>query len=174
VETLFGRRRYFPIFQARARTNREMVARAEREAINHPIQGTAADIIKLAMIALHRRLREGGYRARIILQVHDELLLEVPDEEVDAVRSLVVETMSSTVELDVPLKVEVSTGRNWLELKELAVCRYARFVSCARVAPAGARLQRGGNTGSAARRSGNAGSPAPTPTPAAVTSVTAR
>jgi DNA polymerase I len=117
VETLFGRRRYFPIFQARARTNREMVARAEREAINHPIQGTAADIIKLAMIALHRRLREGGYRARIILQVHDELLLEVPEEEVDAVRSLVVETMSSTVELDVPLKVEVSTGRNWLELK---------------------------------------------------------
>ncbi|MDT8307130.1 MAG: DNA polymerase I, partial [Anaerolineae bacterium] len=118
VETLFGRRRYFPIFQARARTNREMVARAEREAINHPIQGTAADIIKLAMIALHRKLQERGYKARIILQVHDELLLEVPEEELDAVRALVVETMSSTVELDVPLKVEVSTGRNWLELKE--------------------------------------------------------
>ena len=86
VETLFGRRRYFPIFQARARTNPEMVARAEREAINHPIQGTAADIIKLAKIALHRRLREGGYQARIILQVHDELLLEAPEEEVEEVR----------------------------------------------------------------------------------------
>ncbi len=118
VETLFGRRRYFPIFQARVRTNQEMVARAEREAINHPIQGTAADIIKLAMIALHRRLREGGYQARIILQVHDELLLEAPEDEVEAVRALVVETMSSTVELDVPLRVEVSTGRNWMELKE--------------------------------------------------------
>lgn len=117
VETLFGRRRYFPIFQARARTNPEMVARAEREAINHPIQGTAADIIKLAMIALHRRLREGGYQARIILQVHDELLLEAPEEEVEEVRRLVVETMSQTFELDVPLKVDVSVGRNWLELK---------------------------------------------------------
>lgn len=118
VETLFGRRRYFPIFQARARANPEMVARAEREAINHPIQGTAADIIKLAMIELHRRLREEGYRARIVLQVHDELLLEAPEEEVEAVRRLVVETMSQTVELDVPLRVDVSTGRNWLELKE--------------------------------------------------------
>ena len=117
VETLFGRRRYFPIFQARARTNPEMVARAEREAINHPIQGTAADIIKLAMIALHRRLREGGYQARIILQVHDELLLEAPEEEVEEVRRLVVETMSQTFELDAPLKVDVSVGRNWLELK---------------------------------------------------------
>jgi DNA polymerase I len=118
VETLFGRRRYFPIFQARSRANQELAARAEREAINHPIQGTAADIIKLAMIALHRKLREGGYQARMILQVHDELLLEAPEDEVEEVRALVVETMSSTFELDVPLKVEVSTGRNWMELKE--------------------------------------------------------
>ena len=69
------------------------------------------------MIALHRRLREGGYQARIILQVHDELLLEAPEEEVEEVRRLVVETMSQTFELDAPLKVDVSVGRNWLELK---------------------------------------------------------
>ncbi len=118
VETLFGRRRYFPIFQARNRANRQMVARAEREAINHPIQGTAADIIKIAMIRLHRQLREKGYRARMILQIHDELLLEVPEEELDEVRELVVSTMSNAFKLDVPLKVEVSTGKNWLELKE--------------------------------------------------------
>jgi len=117
VETLFGRRRYFPIFQARAQANRQMVARSEREAINHPIQGTAADIIKIAMIRLHRRLREDGYTGRMILQIHDELLLEAPEDEVDALQDLVVETMGNAFELDVPLKVEVSTGRNWLELK---------------------------------------------------------
>lgn len=117
VETLFGRRRYFPIFQARARANRQMVARSEREAINHPIQGTAADIIKIAMIRLHRRLRQNGYTGRMILQIHDELLLEAPEEEVDDLQKLVVETMSGAFELDVPLKVEVSTGHNWLELK---------------------------------------------------------
>ncbi|MDX1664093.1 MAG: DNA polymerase I [Candidatus Promineifilaceae bacterium] len=118
VETLLGRRRYFPVFRAGARSNRMLVARAEREAINHPIQGTAADIIKIAMIRLHRRLREGDYRARMILQIHDELLLEVPEEELEETRRLVVETMSNAFELDVPLKVEVSTGHNWLELKE--------------------------------------------------------
>ncbi len=117
VETLLGRRRYFPIFQARSRANREMVARSEREAINHPIQGTAADIIKIAMIRLDRRLREEGYRGRMILQIHDELLLEAPDEEVDAVRELVLDVMCNAFALDVPLKVDVSTGRNWLELK---------------------------------------------------------
>ena len=117
VETLFGRRRYFPIFQARARANRQMVARSEREAINHPIQGTAADIIKMAMIRLHRQLQEDGYTGRMILQIHDELLLEAPEEEADRLQELVVETMGSAFELDVPLKVEVSTGQNWLELK---------------------------------------------------------
>ena len=117
VETLFGRRRYFPVFQGGVRAHRGMIARAEREAINHPIQGTAADIIKLAMIRLHERLEEGGYDARLILQVHDELLLEVPEEEVEEVRKLVVETMSGAFDLDVPLKVDVSTGKNWYELK---------------------------------------------------------
>ena len=117
VETLLGRRRYFPIFQARSRANRRMVARSEREAINHPIQGTAADIIKIAMIRLHDSLRAQNYAGRMILQIHDELLLEVPQEEINEVQQLVVDTMSGAFELDVPLKVEVSTGRNWLELK---------------------------------------------------------
>jgi DNA polymerase I len=120
VETLFGRRRYFPIFQTiqQGRAgNGQLEARAEREAINHPIQGTAADIIKIAMIRLHHKLAQ-SYQARLLLQVHDELVLELPQEEVAAVRPLVVETMSGAFDLDVPLKVEASTGRNWLELKE--------------------------------------------------------
>jgi DNA polymerase I len=119
VETLFGRRRYFPIFQAiqQGRAgNGQLEARAEREAINHPIQGTAADIIKIAMIRLYHSLT-GHYQARLLLQVHDELVLELPEEEVAAVRPLVVETMSAAFDLDVPLKVEASVGRNWLELK---------------------------------------------------------
>jgi DNA polymerase-1 len=96
--------------------NRQAVMRAEREAVNHPIQGTAADIIKIAMVRLHARLSE-RYRARMLLQVHDELLLELPREEVEAVRPLVVEIMCDAYELDAPLRVEAETGANWLELK---------------------------------------------------------
>ncbi len=117
VETLLGRRRYFPVFQSQAgQRNVQAQLRAEREAVNHPVQGTAADIVKIAMIMLHQRLSD-GLRARMILQVHDELVLEVPAEEVETVQTLVVETMSSAFKLDVPLKVEASTGNNWLELK---------------------------------------------------------
>ncbi|MCB0031777.1 MAG: DNA polymerase I, partial [Anaerolineales bacterium] len=118
VETLFGRRRYFPVFQVPAgRANRQAVNRAEREAVNHPIQGTAADIVKIAMVRLHEALT-GNYQAKMLLQVHDELVLEVPDAEVTAVREIVVDTMSGAFELAVPLKVEASTGHNWLELKD--------------------------------------------------------
>jgi len=118
VETLFGRRRYFPVFRTSVgAANRQAAQRADREAVNHPIQGTAADIIKVAMIRLHAEL-QARYRARLLLQVHDELLLEVPLEELEAVRDLVVETMSNAFTLDVPLKVEAETGANWLELKE--------------------------------------------------------
>jgi len=117
VETLLGRRRYFPIFQIKGNRNRQAESRADREAVNHPIQGTAADIIKMAMIRLHKQLTS-EYRARLLLQVHDELVLEVPEDELDSVRPLVVETMSSAYPLDVPLKVEASTGHNWLELKD--------------------------------------------------------
>jgi DNA polymerase I len=120
VETLLGRRRYFPIFQVIQQGgagNGQLEARAEREAINHPIQGTAADIIKIAMIRLHETLISQQYQARLLLQVHDELVLEAPQPEIDAVRTLVIETMSTAFSLDAPLKVEASIGRNWLELK---------------------------------------------------------
>lgn len=117
VETLLGRRRYFPVFQVKGGArSQEAVARAEREAINHPIQGTAADIIKLAMVRLHSRL-QADYQAHLLLQVHDELLLEAPEQEVDEVKALMVEIMSSAFQLDVPLRVDASVGRNWLELK---------------------------------------------------------
>jgi DNA polymerase I len=117
VETLLGRRRYFPTFRMEASRNRQLEARAEREAVNHPIQGTAADIIKIAMIRLHEHLTS-RYRARLLLQVHDELVLEVPDDEMAEVRPLVVEVMSDAFALDAPLKVDHSVGRNWLALKE--------------------------------------------------------
>ncbi|MCB9005639.1 MAG: DNA polymerase I, partial [Ardenticatenaceae bacterium] len=119
VETLLGRRRYFPVFRGTmSGSNRQAWLRAEREAINHPIQGTAADIIKIAMLQLHDALHDGGYRAQMLVQVHDELLLEVPEEELTAVKPLMTGIMSNAFKLDVPLKVEASTGSNWLELKE--------------------------------------------------------
>jgi DNA polymerase-1 len=117
VETLLGRRRYFPVFQMPASgSNVQARLRAEREAINHPIQGTAADIVKIAMLNLHEKLAD--YQAKMLLQVHDELLLEVPEDELDIVREVVVDTMCDAFSLDVPLKVDASTGHNWLELKE--------------------------------------------------------
>jgi DNA polymerase-1 len=116
VETLLGRRRYFPVLKLPpSGSNRQAVARAEREAVNHPIQGTAADIVKIAMIQLHQALTP--YEARMVLQVHDELVLEAPDAELEEVKPLVVAIMSEAFKLDVPLKVEASTGNNWLELK---------------------------------------------------------
>lgn len=117
VETLLGRRRYFPVFKGPASGgNTQLRLRAEREAVNHPIQGTAADIIKIAMLRLYNALQE-NYRARMVLQVHDELLLEVPEDELEQVRPLVVDVMSNAFKLDVPLKVDANTGTNWLELK---------------------------------------------------------
>ncbi len=117
VETLLGRRRYFPVFKGTMTgQNRQSWLRAEREAVNHPIQGTAADIVKVAMIELFARLRP--YRAQLLLQVHDELLLELPEDEVERVRPLLVDTMMNAYQLDVPLKVGTSTGVNWLELKD--------------------------------------------------------
>jgi DNA polymerase-1 len=114
VETLLGRRRYFPNLAQMRGPER---GRAEREAINMPIQGTAADIIKIAMIRLHRVLRERGLRARMLLQVHDELVLEAPDDELEAVVRLVREVMGNAFELSVPLKVDVDVGQNWLEME---------------------------------------------------------
>ncbi len=119
VETLLGRRRYFPILGTRttdARTN-IMQRTAEREAINHPVQGSAADILKIAMIRVHAALKQKKYKARLLLQVHDELLLEAPDSEVKAVSKLVKEIMEGAYRLDPPLKVDVGVGLNWDEVK---------------------------------------------------------
>ncbi|RME47371.1 MAG: DNA polymerase I [Chloroflexi bacterium] len=120
VETLLGRRRYFPELQRR-RVPRNLREAAYREAINAPIQGTQADIIKLAMIQLHDALqtrRQDGHGPRMLLQVHDELLLEVPRDEIDDVVPLVRETMGSAFELDVPIKVDVKVGPNWCDMED--------------------------------------------------------
>jgi DNA polymerase I len=115
VETILGRRRYFPELQSRSASS--LRQRAERAAINMPIQGSAADIIKIAMIQLHDALKERPGDAAMVLQVHDELVLEVPEDDLDQVRDLVVKTMSQAHELRVPLKVDAVVGRNWMELK---------------------------------------------------------
>ncbi|MGQ9553446.1 MAG: DNA polymerase I [Anaerolineae bacterium] len=117
VETLLGRRRYFPELMGKQNITPVQRGEAERAAINHPIQGTAADIIKIAMIRLHRELRQRRLRTRMIMQVHDELVLEGPEEEADTVAPLVREVMEDAFTLDAPLKVDVSTGHNWLEME---------------------------------------------------------
>ena len=112
VQTLFGRRRYTPDVNSH---NANLRAFAERNAVNAPIQGTAADIIKLAMIAVEKRLRAENLSARMVLQIHDELLLEVPRDEIEAVKNILVSEMEGVAELSVPLTVECNYGENWLE-----------------------------------------------------------
>ena len=112
VETLFGRRRYLPDINAR---NANARALAERNAVNAPIQGTSADIIKLAMIAVDRRIREEGLRSRMVLQIHDELVFDAVPEEVSRLKEIVVNEMEHVMELSVPLTVECNEGKNWLE-----------------------------------------------------------
>ena len=114
AETLYGRRRYIKEF---AQRNRQLVAFGERTAMNHPMQGTAADIIKIAMVRVERRLHEEGLASKLVLQIHDELDLEVPKAELETVSALVRETMEGVAELSVPLIAEVSYGSNWAEAK---------------------------------------------------------
>ncbi|MCB0157540.1 MAG: hypothetical protein KDD83_05380, partial [Caldilineaceae bacterium] len=115
VETLLGRKRFFPeLLSGRLPYNQRMAV--ERAAINAPIQGTAADIMKIAMIRLHQRLRTDDLHARMLLQVHDELVLEVPPDEVETVAALVRDVMEHAYTLDVPLKADVETGPNWYNL----------------------------------------------------------
>ncbi len=112
VTTLLGRRRYIPELASGAAPVRSF---GERMAINTPIQGTAADLIKLAMINIHRTLKEQELRSRMILQVHDELLFEVPDGEVEPMRQLVRREMEGVLQLAVPIKVDLGVGLNWDE-----------------------------------------------------------
>jgi DNA polymerase-1 len=117
VETLLGRRRYFPELKSEGQAHGNIIAAAYRMAINAPIQGTAADILKMAMIRLHRALHERNLKSRMILQVHDELVLEVPEDEVDTVAALVKEIMEGAFQLDAPLRVDMKVGENWLEME---------------------------------------------------------
>jgi DNA polymerase-1 len=114
VRTRLGRRRLIPDLASRNKARRQA---AERMAVNTVIQGSAADLIKLAMIRLDRRLREEGLAARMLLQIHDELLLECPPEETDRLRAVVTTEMESAMALDVPLVVDAGAGANWLEAK---------------------------------------------------------
>jgi DNA polymerase I len=114
VTTLFGRRRPVPEIRA---SNRQTRSLGERLAVNSVMQGTAADVIKRAMVAIHERLREEGRAARLVLQVHDELLLEAPEAEVNAVKELVREEMVGAYELDPPLEVDVGAGNDWHDAK---------------------------------------------------------
>ncbi len=117
VETLLGRRRYFPQLSGGERVSRVQRGELERAAINMPIQGTAADIIKIAMIRLDRALKDRGLATRMILQVHDELVLEGPEGEAGEVTQLVREVMEGAFTMDAPLRVEAAVGANWLEAK---------------------------------------------------------
>ena len=112
VTTLYGRRRDLPELKS---PNFNMRQFGERVALNMPIQGTAADIIKLAMVNVHRRLREEGLRARLLLQVHDELIVECPEEETERVSALLKREMEQAAELSVPLTAEVHAGHSWAE-----------------------------------------------------------
>jgi len=112
VETVFGRRLYLPEINDRNAQRRQY---AERSAINAPMQGTAADIIKKAMISVQHWLKSSGIDARMIMQVHDELVFEVNRDQADAVRQQVIQLMSDAAVLAVPLKVEAGLGLNWNE-----------------------------------------------------------
>ncbi len=117
VETLLHRRRYFPELAPDSSAPPSRKQAAQRMAINAPIQGSAADIIKLAMIRMHRALREAGLQARMLLQVHDEIVLEVPSEEIERTTSLVRQVMEGAFPLSVPLKVDIGVGQNWEAMK---------------------------------------------------------
>jgi DNA polymerase-1 len=117
VETLLGRRRYFPALQGRA--NVQVKNREEREAINAPVQGTAADIMKIAMIKVPPALKEAGLKAKLLLQVHDELVFEVPKSELKETARIVQEVMANAYPLDIPLSTEARYGTNWGETKSI-------------------------------------------------------
>lgn len=112
VETLFGRRRYTPDINSR---NANVRALAERNAVNAPIQGTSADIIKLAMVGIDRRMSEAGLKSRMVLQIHDELLFDAVPEELETLKQIVVDEMENVIRLSIPLTVECNEGKNWLE-----------------------------------------------------------
>ena len=114
VRSIYGRIRPLPTINDR---NGQVRARTEREAINMPIQATASDIVKTAMLRVDESLQRAGLRARMVMQVHDELLVEAPQDEAKQVAELLRREMERAVELDVPLRVEVGIGHNWMDAK---------------------------------------------------------
>ncbi|MDI6688568.1 MAG: DNA polymerase, partial [Desulfobacterales bacterium] len=109
---LMGRKRPIPEINSH---NTNIRQQAERLAINTPIQGTAADLIKIAMINIWKRLKEGNLKMRMILQIHDELLFEVPETELEPAKKLIKNDMENALSLSVPLKVDIGWGKNWAE-----------------------------------------------------------
>ena len=112
VETIMGRRRYLQNINSQ---NNMLRSGAERNAINAPIQGSAADIIKIAMIRIHNKFKKQSLKSKMLLQVHDELVFDVHKTEKKIVKDIVKNTMESAVELNVPLKIDLEFGKNWLE-----------------------------------------------------------
>jgi len=112
VKTILGRRRFIPHIQNRDAASRQL---GERMAVNTPIQGSAADLIKKAMVSIHGRMKKRGNLAKMILQVHDELIFEVPEEERGEVEALIRREMEGVIRLRVPIRVEIGVGRNWKE-----------------------------------------------------------
>jgi DNA polymerase-1 len=115
VDTIFGRRRYIPEINA---TNKNLQAFGERVAMNTPIQGAAADLIKIAMIRTDKMLREAGLKARLILQIHDELIIESPIEEAEKAEAILREAMQGAADLKVPLQVDIGVGKSWFDAKD--------------------------------------------------------
>ena len=114
VTTLFNRKRNIPELKNTVYTIRQS---GERIALNTPIQGTAADIIKLAMVKVYKALKENNLKTKMIIQVHDELIFDVIEKEKEKVEKIVIETMTNTIKLDVPLKVSADYGKNWYDVK---------------------------------------------------------
>jgi DNA polymerase-1 len=117
VETLLGRRRYFPALQGKL--NQQLKNREEREAINAPIQGTAADIMKIAMLKIPSALKAAGLKGKMLLQVHDELVLECPRDEMDKTARIVQETMMNAYPMSIPLSTEARSGLSWGKMQVL-------------------------------------------------------
>ncbi len=114
VLTLLNRRRYLPELKS---SNFNIRSFGERIAMNTPIQGSAADIIKVAMVEVYKRLKEGNYKARLILQVHDELIIECPEDEIETVTNILQDSMENAIEMEIPLKVDLSYADNWYDAK---------------------------------------------------------
>jgi DNA polymerase-1 len=112
VSTVLGRRRYLKDINSQ---NAIVRGAAERNAVNAPIQGSAADIIKLAMIAIQNRLHNENWKSKMLLQVHDELVFDVPKEEIELLQEMVKKEMENAFEINVPLVVDIGIGNNWLE-----------------------------------------------------------